>query len=145
MIAHRTLAPRPFGQRRCPKVCPPGRARSAIVPWKVQIHLAEHEAAAIAQGPRPARAERAGALPDLRHPAGNSAVGALLAGSSRLPVQRSGCGAGCGCASCGASAEAEEAAPVQRAPDGYDLDTGSLLALQRMAGNASVDRLVQGG
>jgi hypothetical protein len=115
----------PFGQHACPKVCPSGRPRSAIV-RAVQDHLVEPEVAAHARAA--VRPDTTGRQADLRFPAGNAAAGTMLA-------QRSSCGAGCGCATCGAT---PEEAPAQR------LSAGSLLALQRTAGNESVELLLKG-
>jgi hypothetical protein len=113
----------------------------------VQAFLVEHDAAAVAHSSRAQGAGRPGAAAsfgDLQHLGGNAAVTALLGGGAApLPVQRSGCAGGCGCGgACGGQPEHEEP-PVQRAPAGYALDPRSLLALQRMAGNASVGLLVQ--
>jgi len=96
----------------------------------------EHEAAALARTPgRSGAAARPG---DLRALGGNAAVTALLAPAPPVSVQRSGCSGGaCGCGACGGGAEHDEA-PVQR----YAMNPGSLLALQRMAGNASVGELM---
>src|SRR5262249_8084745 len=82
-------------------------------------------------------------IADLHRHVGNSALTGLLAGRATLPVQRTGCGGACGCGgTCGGQAEGDEG-PIQRLPVDGALGAGALLALQRVAGNASVGLLVQ--
>src|SRR5262245_10560063 len=113
----------------------------------MHVLLLEHEPATRAGSPRPSRPvpSTAPAAPavDLQRLVGNSMVTDLLAGSTMLPVQRSGCGGACGCGgTCGGQANQDEV-PIQRLPADHALNAGSLLALQRLAGNASVGLLVQ--
>jgi Domain of unknown function (DUF4157) len=109
----------------------------------MHVLLVEHELATRPGSRRPSPPTPRAPVVDLQRLVGNSAVTGLLAGTTALPVQRTGCGGACGCGgTCGGQVEQDEL-PTQRLPADQALRAGSLLPLQRLAGNASVGLLVQ--